>query len=305
MEKGVFGWIIFFIILVLFVFYWFPFNTIEFGFSGSKNTNFTGIGGENRGVQFYDNLRYEKSKISYNIDDNCTLEKEDEMLRAFQAIEDSTILTFYSVSQSKNPEISVSCDEKTRFEGKLFVAGEGGPTNITQGTEFNVIHNGGILILRDSECAEPNIEIHELLHALGFDHSKNPNNVMYPVSKCNQEIGQDTIDLLNQLYSFPSQPDLLFENASASMSGRYLDVSMVVRNYGLSDSKTSKITIYADNSSVKEIDVEPISVGSGRIMALSNILILQRDISEIKIEISYDSPELSKSNNEIILSVKS
>ena len=213
------------------------------------------------------------------------------------------VLNFYSVSN--NEEILITCESKTRFEGEFFIAGEGGPTNITQAGDFNVIHNGGIILLRDSRCERPNIAIHELLHALGFDHSKNPENIMYEVSRCGQEIGQDSINVINELYSVPSLPDLTFENASASMKGRYLDISMVVRNNGLKNSENAKIIVYADEDSVKELEIEALPIGSGKLITLTNIFVLQTSVSEIKLSIDYNPEELKKENNIISLKVKS
>ena len=73
----------------------------------------------------------------------------------------------------------------------LFIAGEGGPTSITNTSLYNVILKGKILLYKKSECEEPIVELHELLHVFGFDHSQDPNNIMFNLSSCNQEISQD------------------------------------------------------------------------------------------------------------------
>ena len=122
-----------------------------------------------------------------------------------------------------------------------FVAGEGGPTNISSTNDFNVITHGQVLLLRDSDCPTPNVATHELLHALGFAHSTNPNNVMYPVTNCDQTIGQDIPELINTLYSTPSYSDLSFANASAIIHGRYLDTNISISNNGLNDSEQGNI----------------------------------------------------------------
>ncbi|MBS3086128.1 matrixin family metalloprotease [Candidatus Pacearchaeota archaeon] len=301
--KTVLSLIFFIIVIALLVFYWFiPLGETEFRIFGPGHSNFTLNSSTEESMQFYENLRYSESRISYRIED-CTLEKADEMKNAFKEIESKTVLNFYSVSN--NEEILITCESKTRFEGEFFIAGEGGPTNITQAGDFNVIHNGGIILLRDSRCERPNIAIHELLHALGFDHSKNPENIMYEVSRCGQEIGQDSINVINELYSVPSLPDLTFENASASMKGRYLDISMVVRNNGLKNSENAKIIVYADEDSVKELEIEALPIGSGKLITLTNIFVLQTSVSEIKLSIDYNPEELKKENNIISLKVKS
>ena len=42
--------------------------------------------------------------------------------------------------------------------------------------------------------------IHETLHSLGFAHSTNPNNIMYPVGGGNSQLDPDTIDFLKTYY---------------------------------------------------------------------------------------------------------
>ena len=300
--KTALGLIFFIVVVALLVLYWFiPLGETEFRIFGPGHSNFTLNSSTDESMQFYENLRYSESRISYRIED-CTLEKTDAMRNAFKEIESKTVLNFYPVNG--NEEILVTCESKTRFEGEFFIAGEGGPTNITQAGDFNVIHNGGIVLIRDSQCEKPNIAIHELLHALGFDHSKNPDNIMYEVSRCNQKIGEDTINVINELYSVPSLPDLTFEDADASMKGRYLDVSMTVRNNGLANSEEAKIIIYADNKSVKELEIESLSVGSGKLITFTNIFVAQTSVSEIKLSIDYNLEELKKENNNLTLKIK-
>jgi len=300
--KQFLGFIFIFIVFTLLAMYWFfPLNEISFTARSSGNSNFTINSLVNNSMQFYPNMRYPDSRISYKISD-CTLQKQDDMEKAFRTLENKTVLEFYLVSS--NEEISITCDSKTKIEGGLFIAGEGGPTNITQAGEFNVIEGGSILLLRDSKCETPLVPIHELFHALGFDHSENENNVMYPVSKCGQQIGQDSIDLINSLYTVDKDPDLQFESAEASMKSRYLDVSMTIRNNGLEDSETATVFVYGDNKELKSIDVEPLEIGAGRIITLSNIFVLQKDITKVELKISYPHAELDKNNNVLSLEIK-
>lgn len=300
--KTVLSIIFILFVIILLVFYWIvPLENIEYGTDAPAHSNFSLGSFTNESMQFYENMRYPGSSISYRID-RCPLKKKDEMKQAFESISAQTIINFYPVTSDE--EISVTCDSKTKVEGGLFIAGEGGPTNITRSDKFNVIHNGGILLIRESRCAEPNIGIHELLHALGFGHSSNPNNIMYSVSKCDQIIGQDTINLLNWLYSFPSQPDLSFENVSASMRGRYLDLNMTIRNNGLEDSEKAELLIYAGDKLLEEMDLETLAIGHGRIIILTNLFTLKRNIEELKFFIDADFEELDKDNNWVTLKIK-
>ena len=299
--KEVIGFSFFLVVVILLSLYWFfPFGEIEFGTSGLKNTNFT-INSSSGKMQFYENMRYPDKDISYRIED-CHLQKTDEMERAFEKIENLTILNFYKVNNEA--EIFVTCDDTAIFEGELFVAGEGGPTKITKSKNFNVIHEGAITLIRPSKCEEPLIATHELLHALGFDHSDNSENIMYPVSECSQKIGEDMVERINYLYSFPSYPDLVFVNASALMHGRYLDLTFTINNDGLKESKESKLIIYADNESIKEFEIESIQINGGRIITLKNIFVLQTKINKIELFLDTNFSELDKDNNLLFLEIK-
>ena len=296
--KAVLSFSFVLVAILLLFFYWFlPTSEIYFRMSGPSHSNFTLNSSFPQDMQFYENMRFPDFPISYRIKD-CPLNQKDQMERAFNIIENKTILNFYSVNS--NEEISVTCDSSAKIEGGMFIAGEGGPTNITKTERFNVILTGKILLIKESRCEQPNVAIHELLHVLGFDHSENPNNIMYPISRCDQEVGEDTIGLINWLYEFPSLPDLSFEQASASMRGRYLDVSVTIRNNGLKDAEASNLIIYSGDKKIKEFEIEAISIGSGRSLTLTNMMTFSK-IEELRIFIDYPYAELDKQNNEIIL----
>ena len=268
---------------------------------GPRNYNFS-IQDYGGGMQFYPNIRYPDSEISYRIE-NCPLGRQDEMESAFDIIGEETILEFYPVLSDE--QISVTCDDRAIVEKNLFVAGEGGPTEIVAATKFNVIFGGDIVLLRNSQCGKPNVAIHELLHALGFNHSSNRNNVLYPVTDCSQVIGDDVINLINELYSFPSYPDLYFSNVTAGAEGRYLSTNITVGNIGLKNSQNADIEIYADGKLIKELNLEPIKVGEGKIIILENLFTGKVNIQELEFVIVSSFNELEEENNKIKLKIKS
>jgi len=300
-ESKKSGWkflIILILILVvtssLFVYWFVPLNSVSFG-NSSGNSNFS-LGSLE--MQFYENMRFPESIISYRIYD-CPLQKNNDMERAFEILDNKTVLNFYPVNSDE--EITITCDSRNRLNEGLFIAGEGGPTNITKTDKFNVILNGDILLIRDSNCEIPNVAIHELLHVLGFDHSLNKNNIMYNISSCKQTIGEDLIASIDKLYSIESLPDLTLENVSATMNGKYLNTNISVRNNGLKDSEDFKVNIYADEKLVKSVDVDSLKIGYGTVITLSNLLVKQISVDELVFEIEYLFDELDKLDNKIVL----
>jgi len=272
----------------------------DFEFKSIKNTN-TNFNSENSTslMQFYPDMRFPSNKISYKISPKCSLMKKNSMVHAFEIVENLTNLSFYPTNIDE--EISVYCSEKIKFENKMFIAGEGGPTNITDGGKYRVILHGSILLIKDSGCSRPVVQIHELFHVLGFNHSQNKNNIMYPVSKCSQSIGEDLISKIDKLYISPTYPDLLFEEANANIKGRSLNLNLSIRNDGLKESNLAKIQIYNKEKLVKEIELNPLKIGFGVKIELRNIWLTNVKTEEIKVIISTDYNELSIDNNEIIL----
>ena len=298
--KIILSILFFFLAIGLLLLYWFiPLSDSQFISFGQENNSIIPI--DQNKLQFYPNMRFPYSRISYNIED-CPLKKVDDMERAFNIIENATILDFYPVTNGE--EITVTCEDKTRVEGGLFIAGEGGPNNITKIGDLNLIYNGKVLLYKESECENPNIATHELLHALGFDHVQNPGDIMYNVTKCSQTINQETIDLINDLYSIPSYPDLALGEISALMRGKYLNTNFTIKNEGLVVAPGTMVEIYADEKKVREVYVDPLDTGHGKIITLTNLWINQFSIENLKYVIVANFDELKKENNKVELQIK-
>ena len=285
------------VLSLMMFFYFLPLNKSLF-ISEKLGSNFSLNESE---MQFYSNMRFPDSRISYKIS-NCTLQKQNEMESALKILENLTLLEFYPVDVGE--EILVTCDSRNKIEGDMFIAGEGGPLNVSLIGNFVLIERGKILLIRNSECSRPNIAIHELLHVLGFKHSENPSNIMYNITSCNQEISEDIVNLINELYSTPSYPDLTFENVSASMNGRFLNLNMTILNLGFKDSENSEVFINLGNKTIETVDLGPIEIGTGKIVYLENILVSGFNFDEFELEILYSYNEINKENNKIKLKIK-
>ncbi len=285
------------VLIGMLVLHWFvPTEDIEFGIE--KSSNFS-LNGNKVLMQFYENMRFPENKISYSISDACSIKKKYDMRWAFNIIENKTILEFYELGEMG--QIIVDCDNKNRIENGLFIAGEGGPTNITKGENFNVILNGQILLIKESECERPNVAVHELLHVLGFNHSDNPNNIMYPISKCTQILGDEIPSEIDRLYSVSSLPDLMMRDVSAKMHGRYLDLNISIFNDGLRKAEKSKLIIYADDKKIKQFELNELNIGTGINMKLTNLLLTKIKIEKLNISLESDMTELSLENNRLLL----
>lgn len=247
-------------------------------------------------IQFYPNMRYRDRTITYSISVSCDISKRNDAKRAFAFISANTILEF---SESQNGEIDILCSDiapKPEEKGH-FVAGEGGPSEVINTTNYAVILSGKVSLYRSTkECVRPNVAIHEILHALGFDHNNNKNSIMYPVTECDQELDNYIVESINRLYSVLSLPDLAIEKVKAEKSGRYLNFEISIGNFGLRDSNNARLNIYAADELIKEYDLESIDIGTKKILTVEN-LIIPRDTEVLFFEVDFNSDELSKKNN--------
>ena len=254
-------------------------------------------------IQFYSNMRYKDRKITYTISNSCDAAKKKDVERAFAFLAERTILNF---RESPDGEISILCSDispKPEEKGH-FVAGEGGPSEIINTTRFAVILSGKVsLYRRTSECARPNVAIHEILHALGFDHNKNPKSIMYAVTDCDQTLDANIIEEINDLYKTESAPDLMIEKVKASQRGRYLNFEITIGNLGLQDSEGSNLAVYADSTEVKSFTLSQIEIGTRKILTVDNLRVpLSFEIANFEVKTS--EKEIDKNNNIVELKLE-
>lgn len=248
----------------------------------------------------YENLRFKESRISYFIENTCSKKRKDSVKEAFSIFEDKVgNINFYEVN-FEGAEIRVRCsNEEIELEDSLVAAGEGGPSTIIDNGEFKVIENANILLYKDQKCDKPVVEIHEIGHVLGFNHSSNENNIMYPVSKCGQELDSNTIRILRELYAIESLGDAYIEYLSARKSGSRLDFDIVVKNIGLKKIDNLKLEIEANGRMIKEIDLDDLEVGYSRTLNATNLRLFSRNIKEINFVLDKDNliREINEENN--------
>ena len=248
---------------------------------------------------FAENLRFNHNNISYLIDSSCSERRKSSMLKAFDIFEEKMgLISFYEVSS--DADIGVGCSDDYISVGEnLFAAGEGGPSRIVNTSGFKVIEEGKIVLYDDQRCDYPIVELHELLHVFGFDHTENPTSIMYNTSKCNQRITSDMIQIIKDLYSIEPKADVLIKNLTVVKRGRYLDFNITVLNEGLAYAEDVELTILSRDKAIQNIDLEDIGIGYGRSMTAKNIRLQSSGIDEVVFYLDYSDniPEINEENN--------
>ncbi|MFH1521884.1 MAG: CARDB domain-containing protein [archaeon] len=258
---------------------------------------------------FVENLRFNHNAISYFIEDECAKVRRDAMIEAFDIFADEMkLISFYEIKNKDVADIEVGCsDDYIELGENLFTAGEGGPSKIINTSGFRTIEKGKILLYSDSQCDYPGVELHELLHVFGFDHTEDPNNIMYNVSRCNQGITADMVELIDKLYSIEALPDAVISELVAVKKGRYVDFNITVLNEGLIGIASINLTIVANDKEIQMIDLGEIDIGYGRTLRAENIRLPSRSVEKIDFIIDRDNVvrELNENNNFMEMVVES
>ncbi len=252
---------------------------------------------------FGKNMRFNHNLISYFISSNCDYVQREKMVSAFSIFSRKVkVVAFYDGNSSS--DIKVYCSSKfVKMGADTFAAGEGGPSEIINTTKFKVIKKGKIILYNERSCDYPVVELHELGHVFGFAHSKNPENIMFNTSNCNQRMSEGLIAMVRKLYSVKPLGDAKIEKVTGVIKGGYLDFNISVLNEGLIDIPDINLTIFSDNRSVDIIDLGNIKIGYGRTLKVKNIRV-PSETKRVKFVVDAENNirELDKTNNVVIMS---
>lgn len=284
-------------------------NVKTFSPSLPENLNITGMSSYVSSLQFYPNMRFNHNNLTFMIEDNCNTEKRENMALSFGKLEQETnnLITFYQTEH--NPDILVTCNETYILKptGDFFIAGEGGPERAVKSGIYYVIESGTVILYYtpEKDCMNYNVELHELLHVLGFIHSDNKYSIMYNVSECYQVLTKDITDELIRLYSIPNYPDVSIGNITAIKHGTYLDFEINVKNAGFEKAENIVLGISSKEKEIASFDLEDLEYGEGKILTVENIRIpfSLLSLEQITFSLSIDSKELDYRNNNITMTI--
>ena len=259
-------------------------------------------------LQFYPSMKFNHNLISYNMEDECSEEKRERMIEAFDTLSNLIkIVSFYEVVGESDIEVSCSGQEDIE-EGEYFIAGEGGAREIISTGRYNIISNGMVILHGNPhgflECDWANVELHELIHVFGFDHSENPNSLMYNLlESCDQELDDSIINELKRLYSQENLADLYLEDVKIVKKRRYIDFNLTVKNSGSIDAENVKVSVFDDGELIKSFDLEDdegkIRYGAGIIISIENLKLKHSNPDEIQLVVDSDNfiEEIDEENN--------
>lgn len=254
--------------------------------------------------QFVPDLRFANSRVSYFINSNCNADRRTQLELALRVISSSApALSFYPASEA-NADILMGCSKDSyEQEPNVFTAGEGGPTSYLNLSYYPLIKRGKVLLYQKSDCTYPVVEIHELLHVLGFAHVNNKTNIMFPYAVCTAKMDPQISEIIQKLYSVEPLAELSFGNASATVSGGYMTLYLEVTNQGLKIADNVNVMLYADNSQLDPIEMGTIEMGQTQTVKIKNIKLPQNNVKTISLVIEYPEKEFNKNNNALKLTI--
>jgi len=147
----------------------------------------------------FNNPKWYTNHLTFTFPKNCTKLQRDKMIDAMNYIVNNTrtSLTFTEVADGCSDIIITCLNVSDMLEDTI---GTAQPSYFDEGY-YSVITKSEIeLTLGDQLCPLPNMQIHELMHSFGFDHSKDPSDIMYEKFGCAQTMKDSLKKNLEQIY---------------------------------------------------------------------------------------------------------
>lgn len=251
-------------------------------------------------IQFMPEIRFNHNNISYKYEPGCE-RREEKMNLAFETLENlSSQISFYE--DNENAEIIISCSkENVQKSENIFLAGEGGPSKILNLSMGALISEGTINLYdqkNEIPCENPIVEIHELLHVLGYNHQSNKTSTLYPYYHCNQKIPSKIITHLDNLYSQEPKAEIFFNKLTATKHDNYFDYELEIKNEGLIPAEKVFLLIMSKNVQIDKTEFSTIEPGNGKSYTVQNQKLPSKNIDNITFILTSPTIEHSKENNE-------
>jgi|GEM_PF-834069 len=284
-------------------------NVSEANFENFTSSELKNIESSTLAPLLYANIRWNHMplKVYLNVSSGLdlpqfTLSNLESVREAMQKWENSTnkIVSFVEVTNAEESDIVVNWVKTFEMGGRK-ILGEGGPVVRDTGL-FNLTVRGEVYLLTQKvKCLDVVTATHELGHTLGFDHSNNPEDIMYPTASCSQRITEAEVRTLSELYKIEPKPELYFLNASASKPGKYLNLEFAVKNSGLIDSSPTSVSLVLDNKTVKSFNIPKLEPGETVVIRISNILIPSFNTFQLFVDLENYNNEIYEENNYVTL----
>lgn len=153
-------------------------------------------------------LHWTHMPVTYSFADNfsCGRSEPNYIIKAFREIQNETnkIVRFEQVES--NGDIAINCKKDFNMNktagtyqvGDALISNLEGNRIINGELNFYIVSN----TINAGSCSYADIEVHEILHTFGFDHTSEKNNIMNPVvSYCPTHLNEDILNKLLSTYN--------------------------------------------------------------------------------------------------------